>query len=405
MTNVLGINLNTLESNELWQKIIELVTNNEQNYIVTPNPEIILASHRDEEFFYILNKADLSLADGFGLKIAGMLSGHRIPRITGADISPRILALAETSGLKVVVINWDGGLSGQHDISQSLQKRYPDLEVLVEDVAREGVLALGVIERINNFGPKIMFCTFGFPHQEKFIYHNLKKFPSVSLALGVGGAFDFITKKAMRAPGVMRWLGLEWLWRLIIKPRRIKRIYQATFVFCIKLLKARFLDHLRYRSNVACLLYRKGSQGFEALIVEREDDRGHWQLPQGGTDGQNTVKAGYRELTEELNTNSFITRGSFKNVYKYKFKPEIKRTEQTSGAMESVKKYRFGYKGQKQSLYIAEFQGQDNDIKINFWDHSQFKWVALNKLVQEVHPVRQKSTEVFLNKFKSLNIN
>ena len=47
--------------------------NGGQHYLVTPNPEIVLASHRDEEYFYILNQADLAPADGFGLVIAGLL--------------------------------------------------------------------------------------------------------------------------------------------------------------------------------------------------------------------------------------------------------------------------------------------------------------------------------------------
>jgi N-acetylglucosaminyldiphosphoundecaprenol N-acetyl-beta-D-mannosaminyltransferase len=75
MVNILGINLSELSRTEVLKKVKEFVNGDTQHYIVTPNPEIILASHQDEEFFYILNKADLSLADGFGLKIASFLYG------------------------------------------------------------------------------------------------------------------------------------------------------------------------------------------------------------------------------------------------------------------------------------------------------------------------------------------
>lgn len=405
MTNVLGINLSTLDKKEAWKKIQDMIEGDKQNYIVTPNPEIILESHRDEEFFYVLNKADLALADGFGVKIAGKLLGEKIPRITGADITLKILSLAEKENRKILVINWNRGLSSEDDLVEALKKKYPSLEVMVENREKNGSWDKETLKRINDFKPKILFCTLGFPYQEKFIYHNLNSIPSVTLALGVGGAFDFITKKARRAPKLMRFLGLEWLWRLIIKPRRIKRIYRATVIFTLRLLQTRFIDPLRYRANVACFLYKKVGKAIQVLVVEREEEQNHWQIPQGGRDGESIIKAGSRELREELNTNKFITRGSFKRVYQYKYIPNENKREHDSDKIRSVKAFKFSYKGQRQGLYIAEFTGQDDDIKVNFWDHSQFKWVDLDNLSNAVHPIRKAATQLFVNKFKSLNIN
>jgi N-acetylglucosaminyldiphosphoundecaprenol N-acetyl-beta-D-mannosaminyltransferase len=64
----------------------------------------------------------------------------------------------------------------------------------------------------------------GSPKQEEFIYNNLSKMPSVKLAIGVGGAFDFISGRVKRAPHILQNIGLEWLWRLMIQPKRLKRI-------------------------------------------------------------------------------------------------------------------------------------------------------------------------------------
>ena len=80
----------------------------------------------------------------------------------------------------------------------------------------------------------------GAPKQEKWIAENLKKMPDVKLAIGVGGSFDFISGKVQRAPEFMRTLGFEWLWRLIIQPWRIKRIFNAVVVFPWLVLKSRF---------------------------------------------------------------------------------------------------------------------------------------------------------------------
>src|SRR3989338_5459360 len=68
----------------------------------------------------------------------------------------------------------------------------------------------------------ILFVAFGHIKQEKWIGKNLKKIP-VKVAMGVGGAFDYLSGEVMRAPKFIRVLGLEWLFRLILQPWRIKR--------------------------------------------------------------------------------------------------------------------------------------------------------------------------------------
>jgi N-acetylglucosaminyldiphosphoundecaprenol N-acetyl-beta-D-mannosaminyltransferase len=116
------------------------------------------------------------------------------------------------------------------------------------NISRDKLLSNEAIEKINQFAPAILFNTLGFPYQEKLIYHNIKQLPSVKVALGIGGSFDFITGKAKRAPKIFRSLGLEWFWRLIISLfgknswQRIKRVYRATFVFIWQVIKGRYLS-------------------------------------------------------------------------------------------------------------------------------------------------------------------
>lgn len=416
MANILGIKLSELSPSGTLEKIQKFLKDGEQHYIVTPNPEIILSSHKDEEFFYILNRADLSLADGFGLKIAGRIFGVKIPRITGSDLTFKLLDIAAEQGIKIMVLNWSGGLSSQAEIEAALKEKYPRLAFLVLDVAREKFLKPETIAIINAAAPRIMFSALGFPYQEKVIYHNLEKLPTVKLALGIGGTFDYLTKKIKRPPQSFRWLGLEWFWRLLNifrfqnKARRLKRIFNATVVFFAKVLKARFINPWLYRPNVACLLYRKNNGHLEIFIVERTDQPGHWQLPQGGTDGQKLEISGARELREESGNNKFITKATFKNLYRYRFAPGPGQlsyrglnADNKLPVYES-RKYKYDYQGQKQGLYIAEFSGSDEDIKINFWDHRAWKWVDAARLIDEVHPNRQASTKIFLEKFNSLNL-
>ena len=390
MVNILGINISTLNRADLFSKIVELM-NEGQHYLVTPNPEIVLASHKDEEYFYILNKADLAPADGFGLVIAGRLAGEKVPRIAGSDLTPELLTEAEQKSWPVSILNWHGGLSGAADIHEVLSARWPKLQFQIIDLEKTIILPEEVIDSLNRFAPKILFCGFGAPFQEKVIYHNLQKIPSVNLAVGNGGSFDFLTGKTIRAPRIFRKIGLEWLWRVIKQPKRIKRIWQATAVFLWKIFIWRFINPHRYRPNVSCLMVRKNNNIWEALLVERKDPRGHWQIPQGGTDGESVEKAGLRELREETGIENLIVRGVFKNAFRYRFHQNDYRSI-TNGTEKH-----FDYRGQKQSFLIAEMLNPTDEIKINFWDHAAWRFVPLDDLANEVHPVRKEAMEILLN--------
>ncbi|MFA6995180.1 MAG: WecB/TagA/CpsF family glycosyltransferase [Patescibacteria group bacterium] len=404
MANILGINLNELTIDRLIQKIITFLDDGQQHYLVTPNPEIILAAGQDEELFFILNKADVAIADGFGLKITGLLSGFNLPRITGADLSMELLKIAAQKKIKTLILNWTGGLSKKIDIESSLSQKFTDLNFQVLDISRDKFLTPEIIEQIKIFSPTLMFTNLGFPYQEKLLFHNLKKLSSVKLALAVGGTFDFISGKARRAPKIMRQLGLEWLWRLLKQPKRWKRIYNATIVFIGKFLYVNLINRWLYRPSVACILYKKENEEKKILIVKAEGSELHWQLPQGGTDRNSPAVAGRRELQEELGikNESFVDKKTFINIYHYKFDRGSDHQANKTGA---VRIYRHrGYKGQKQSLYIAEFKGKDEEIKINFWDHTAWQWVPSEKLIENLHPIRQTGAKIFIKKFNSQNL-
>lgn len=252
MINILGINITTLHKKDVLDKIGQFLTDGEQHYLVTPNPEIILEARRDEEFFYILNEADLSLPDGVGLKFAAWAMGRNLKRIIGADLVVDLLERVRITNneLRVGVINRQDGLSKKEEIENVLTK-FKIKNFLIKNVDR-GVKT--DLDDLIKFSPDILFCALGAPWQEKFIYHALHpslpgeeektKLPSVKIAIGVGGAFDFLTGKIKRAPVIIRSLCLEWLWRLFKQPWRIKRMYQAVVVFPWEFIKWRFINKI-----------------------------------------------------------------------------------------------------------------------------------------------------------------
>lgn len=387
MANILGIKLSDFNKDELLKRLDFFLNDQKSHFLVTPNPEIILRAGKDEEYFYILNKADIAIADGFGIVLAGLLKRQKINRLTGSDLTPLILDLAEKKEQKVLIINWQNSLSSKEDLKNTLKNKWSNLLIEILETEKKNLLSEEENNFINNFAPHIIFNALGAPWQEKMIWHGLPKWPSVKLALAVGGSFDFLTGKIKRAPLIFRKLGLEWLWRLIKQPRRLKRIWMATVVFSLKAFNSIIIQPFLYRPNVASMLYKKDGDKIKILIVEREDDPSHWQIPQGGTDGEKIEIAGARELREELNTNNFKIIKSFKTINSYSFNKKKDKNE------------RDGYKGQKQNLVIAEFTGKDTEIKINYWDHLNWKWVEIEKLIETVHPYRRESYKKFLDLF------
>lgn len=254
---VLGVKINNLNKQEALTKIKDFLHSDHGHQIVTVNPEFLVKAKKDEEFYQILNRADLSLADGFGIVLMSHLIPPRIKsHIRGSDLTHDILKIAEEEGHKVCVLNWEQSLSKRPDIESVLKRKYLKLKFLIQDVRRD--FKDLKIEEINEFGPQIIFATLGAPYQEKLIFNNLERMPSVRVAIGVGGTFDFLTGKIKRAPKLMRRLELEWLWRLIKEPKlRFKRILTAVAVFPFLFLEEKLVRPFFYRPNVACLMYKK----------------------------------------------------------------------------------------------------------------------------------------------------
>jgi len=381
---ILGIKIDKLTSKEVFEKIESFLLSDSQHYIITLNPEILLETQKDEEYFYILNNADLSVVDGMGLKFAGLVTGNNLERIPGVDLTEKILQVAEDKKLKVAVLNWSRGLSKKGDIEKALIKKYSNLKFVVENIERD-FAETETFARLRKFEPDILFVTLGAPDQEKFIYHNLNKIPSVKLALGVGGSFDCISGKIKRAPLIFQKLGVEWFWRLIMQPQRWKRIYNAVIIFPYKFIKWKFINGFFYRKNVVGFIFNDQNQ---VLIVSRIGNDDYWGLPQGGVDGgESDDNAILREIKEETNISKIDVLGKFENIYKYKWPKNYTHS---------------GYKGQRQTLYILKFNGEDDEIKLSPWELKDWKWVEIDKLISESDEVHREAYGIFLEKFRSV---
>lgn len=211
---ILGVGFNNLSENLVLEYIIKSIKNSSKKYyVVTPNPELLVIAHDNPKYKKVLNDAKLALPDGIGIVLASKLLRKGIKeRITGVDLVEKLcMRVAE----KPITVGFLGGRPGVADkTAECLRKKYPKLKVnfIGEEWSR--------LTQTANID--ILFVAFGSPKQELWISENLEKLP-VKVAIGVGGSFDFISGRVSRAPVWVRSIGLEWLFRLIIQPWRIKR--------------------------------------------------------------------------------------------------------------------------------------------------------------------------------------
>ena len=230
---ILGVKIDNLARQEILEKVEFFLDSNGMHQIATINPEFLLKAQKDAEFRNILNKTDLNVADGIGIYFAFLRFGKKLKaRITGVDLIEDILQLAEKKKMSIFLVGDKKGLSSWQETRDIILEKYPRLEIAGID--------LGTKSPRGDLVPNadIVFCALGAPRQEKFI-HSLKssKSAKIRLAIGVGGSFDFLTRKVRRAPKFLRKVGLEWLWRLIQEPKyRAKRIFSAVIIFPIRVI-------------------------------------------------------------------------------------------------------------------------------------------------------------------------
>lgn len=233
--NILGVKIDDLTMAEALDTVHQWLPQKKKHYIVTPNPEIIMLAQKDIRYKSILNDADLSIPDGIGLKLSGQVKNT----FAGVDFMEELI---KKSIDWAVTVGFLGGAKGiAEKAAERLREKYPGVKIIFAEsggeVDKEGNSIAYSVESIagkkqNKTKPHhtpyviphtdLLFVAFGPPKQEKWISNNLDKIP-VKIAIGVGGAFDYISGNVPRAQKWIRRLGFEWLFRLVIQPWRIKR--------------------------------------------------------------------------------------------------------------------------------------------------------------------------------------
>lgn len=192
--------------------------------IATVNPEFVMKAQEDAHFREVLQTADLCLPDGVGLLYAARRYGRRLPeRVPGSELVYHLAELAAQEGWRLFLLGAAPGVA--EEAARILQARYEDLHIVGTHAGspdpRENE---AIVEMINVSGAQLLYVAYGAPNQDKWIARNRKTLRTVRLAIGVGGALDFIAGRAVRAPRWVQRIGLEWLHRLLKEPWRWRRM-------------------------------------------------------------------------------------------------------------------------------------------------------------------------------------
>jgi len=251
--DILGVGIDNLSLQEVLEEVTHFLQSRNQHFIVTPNPEFLVAAAKDKQFKEILNYADIAVSDGVGLLYAAKFNKRKLVRVTGVDLVWAISELAneKTKPWPIYLLGAADGVADE--AAKVLTDQFPDLKMVGAQSGGEvtaGATDYHIINEINIAKPKILFVAFGQGKQEKWIYNNLDKLPSVKLAIGVGGAFDYISGATPRAPKILQKLGLEWLYRLIQEPRRWERIVNAIIIFPALIIKDKFFDKSQKQEKI-----------------------------------------------------------------------------------------------------------------------------------------------------------
>jgi exopolysaccharide biosynthesis WecB/TagA/CpsF family protein len=193
-------------------------------FVAFANAHTLNLASTNADYRSVLKRADLVLNDGIGVALAARMLNRRFPaNLNGTDFLPGLLQLAADRGWRVFLLGGEAGTA--EAASAKLRGRIPNLQVVGVD---HGYLTPAsnreVVSRIRASDAQVVLVGMGNPAQEYWIAANLDA-SGARLAIGVGAFLDFSAGRVARAPAWMRRARMEWIWRLIIEPRRLWRRY------------------------------------------------------------------------------------------------------------------------------------------------------------------------------------
>lgn len=232
---VIGQRLDVTSYADATARVLRWAEQGESRYVCAANVHVLMEGWDDAEYRKITNQGDLITPDGvplvWSLRALGVSNATRV---YGPDMTLHICADAARRGIKIGLFG--GTRDSLADFVSFLKRRFTCIEVVCaisppfRPLSREEDAAY--TEEIRASGAQVLFVGIGCPKQERWMAAHKGKL--MLPMLGVGAAFDFHSGRVKQSPVWMQRAGLEWLFRLMMEPKRLWRRYvwhNPRFVF------------------------------------------------------------------------------------------------------------------------------------------------------------------------------
>ena len=219
--------------NEFHKLVRKNLKSDTKMFIVTANPETLMIAEEDDNLKKaLLDNNTTIIADGIGVvKGAKMLNYNIEETIPGVELCSKLFEYCNELKKSIFLLGAKDEIVSK--LVNIINSKYPNAIVCgyengyVEDKQ-------AVFNKIETLHPDIVLVALGIPQQELLIYNNLDKF-NKGIFVGVGGSFDVLSGTKKRAPKIFRKLYLEWLYRIMREPKRLKRFFSSNIKYILKI--------------------------------------------------------------------------------------------------------------------------------------------------------------------------
>lgn len=225
--DVLGVQVSAVGPDDALEHVTSWIAARARHYVCVTGVHGVMESQSDDALLRVHNRSGLTVPDGMPLVWCAHRAGlPGTSRVYGPDLMLSVLARAAERGWSSYFY---GGAEGVPELlAERMTARFPGLRVagaesppfrpLTQQESREAA------ERINASGADLVWVGLSTPKQERWMAAH-REVLDAPVLLGVGAAFDFHTGRVRQAPSWMQQRGLEWLFRLLMEPRRLWRRY------------------------------------------------------------------------------------------------------------------------------------------------------------------------------------
>ena len=222
------------------KELEERIKEEKKTFVITANPETLMIGSEKKEFDEILkSEKTIIVPDGIGVVKAANILGYPIKeRVTGVEIVQGLLEILNKEKKSLYLLGAKAEVLEQFVLK--IQEGYPNIQLkgyqngYIQDKD-------AAFDEIVNSNPDVVLVALGIPAQEILIYNHYDKFTK-GIFIGVGGSFDVLSGVKKRAPQIFIKMNLEWLYRIVCEPKRIKRFYRSNVKFIAKVKEMRNKD-------------------------------------------------------------------------------------------------------------------------------------------------------------------